>query len=253
MPKKTPSSAELPAPGSNSIGSPRKDLIRESLLDKAAELFVRRGYANTRMQDIAEEMGLAKSSIYHYFASKEKLLQALTEDLAAQGVERLELLLGNRKLTPVERLRQATSSSILSKLQGGMRFRMADRIEAELPEDIRTAFKNGRRRVLALTIEMIESGVKSGHFMPVDSKITAFSVLGMANWTAWWYTPDGDRSAEEVAESMTAFVLRGLVNDEGPSKEATNIESSFDKLKHQVNSLERMVKEMALNSPRTRH
>ncbi|MDO8776985.1 MAG: TetR/AcrR family transcriptional regulator [Burkholderiaceae bacterium] len=224
------------------IVSPRKDLIRESLLDKAAELFVLRGYANTRMQDIAEEMGLAKSSLYHYFQSKDKLLQALTEDLAAQGVERLEVLRANRNLTPIERLQQATLGSILSKLQGGMRFRMADRIEAELPDEIRTAFKNGRRRVLELTIEMIESGIKSGHFRPVDAKITAFSILGMANWTAWWYTAEGDRSPEQIAESMTTLILRGLINEDGPSKEATNIASTFDKLKHQVNVLESLVR-----------
>lgn len=244
--KKTP----LREPASNSllIASPRKDLIRESLLDKAAELFVLRGYANTRMQDIAEEMGLARSSLYHYFQSKDEVLQALTEEIAAQSVERLEALRANRKLTPIERLHHAILGSVSSKLQGGVRFRMADRIEAELPDEIRTAFKNARRRVLELTIEIVESGIKSGHFRPVDAKITAFSILGMANWTAWWYTAGGDHSPEQIAESMTNLILGGLINEEGPSKEATSIASTFEKLKHQVNVLESLYGEILVKN-----
>ena len=40
--------------GTGSVSNPRKDLVLEHLLNKAAELFLQRGYANTRMQDIAE-------------------------------------------------------------------------------------------------------------------------------------------------------------------------------------------------------
>lgn len=222
------------------VASPRKDLIRESLLDKAAELFVRRGYANTRIQDIAEEMGLARSSLYHYFKSKDEVLQALTEEIAAQSVERLEALRANRQLTPVERLHQAILGSVSSKLHGGVRFRMLDRIEAELPEEIRTAFKIARRRVLELTTEIVESGIQSGHFRPVDAKITAFSILGMSNWTAWWYSPGGGHSPEQIAQTMTDLILGGLLNEEAPSQQADSISATIGKLKNQVELLERL-------------
>ena len=63
----------------SATSSPRKDLVLEQLLNKAAELFLQRGYANTRMQDIAESMQMSRSSLYHYFENKEEVLLALTE------------------------------------------------------------------------------------------------------------------------------------------------------------------------------
>src|ERR1044072_1683622 len=70
----TPSNA-----GTGAASNPRKDLVLEHLLNKAAELFLQRGYANPRMQDIADSMQMSRSSLYYYFENKEQVLRALTE------------------------------------------------------------------------------------------------------------------------------------------------------------------------------
>src|SRR5262245_39030748 len=114
----------------------RKDLVLDHILDKAAEPFVRRGYANTRIQDIAAEIGMGRSSLYHYFKSKDEVLAALTEGVAAAGVRRLESLMNDASLTAAERLQKMVLAFILSKLESGARFRMLDRIESELPPEL---------------------------------------------------------------------------------------------------------------------
>jgi hypothetical protein len=57
---------------------------------------------------------------------------------------------------------------------------------------------------------LIQEGVEDGSIAPCDVKMTGFAITGALNWIAKWYTPNGARSAEDVAGSMTAL-LQGLL------------------------------------------
>ncbi|MGO4843611.1 TetR/AcrR family transcriptional regulator, partial [Rhizobiaceae sp. 2RAB30] len=59
--------------------NPRKELVREQLIDIAAKMFDSKGYAQTGMADIAQAIGLGRSAVYHYFRNKEEILAALVE------------------------------------------------------------------------------------------------------------------------------------------------------------------------------
>ena len=64
---------------------------RQQLLEASASLFRQKGFRSTSMQDIAEAVGIQKSSIYHYIDNKEDLLQwiaTLTMDMLIEGGEK---------------------------------------------------------------------------------------------------------------------------------------------------------------------
>jgi AcrR family transcriptional regulator len=63
---------------------------RTRLLDAARTVFAAQGYHAASMNDVAREAGVAKAGLYHYFPGKHALLEALHEDLWADGADRLE-------------------------------------------------------------------------------------------------------------------------------------------------------------------
>ena len=75
---------------------PSGKTTRERILDVASRLFVERGYAATSVRDIAAELGISNPSLYHHFASKERLL----EELLAEPRERIAAAL---RAAPPER------------------------------------------------------------------------------------------------------------------------------------------------------
>src|SRR3954468_21063094 len=112
--------------------NPRKTLVRNQLIDKAAELFATRGYARTTMNDIAEELQLKRSSLYHYFRNKEEILDALIEEQTVAPTQMLKGLLARPSGTSLEKIREALVQSILRKLSESARFRVLDQIEFEM-------------------------------------------------------------------------------------------------------------------------
>lgn len=63
------------------------------MLQAALELFAEKGYAATRLEDIAARVGVSKGTVYLYFASKEALFQALIRDGAMPIVAAAEVMI----------------------------------------------------------------------------------------------------------------------------------------------------------------
>ncbi|TIQ36753.1 MAG: TetR/AcrR family transcriptional regulator [Mesorhizobium sp.] len=81
------------------------------LLDCAQRLFFQRGYDDTTVNDIIREAGLSKGAFYHYFASKEALLEALAARIARESLTELEPMLEDPSLDAIGRLNALFSGS----------------------------------------------------------------------------------------------------------------------------------------------
>jgi AcrR family transcriptional regulator len=72
--------------------SARRARTREALLEAAARVYARRGFAGATLEEVAAEAGFTKGAVYAHFGSKENLLLALVEEhLAAQVAEQMQL------------------------------------------------------------------------------------------------------------------------------------------------------------------
>src|SRR5580704_1083853 len=116
--------------------SPRKELVREEFLTKAADVFEKKGYAQTTIQDLAQALELSRSALYHYFKSKEEILEALVLEHTEYAAEQMEQRLAGRTGSPSEQLRELLASSINGRMTGGARLRVLDQLAAEMPAEI---------------------------------------------------------------------------------------------------------------------
>ena len=97
-----------PAPGRGGTAAPApskapKKRDRE-VLDAAARVFYERGYSDASVQDVADELGILKGSLYHYIDTKEDLLFRLLQETHDEIYEILEEVAALEGLNPLERL-----------------------------------------------------------------------------------------------------------------------------------------------------
>lgn len=146
---------------------------RAEIVAAARRLFETRGFEATSMQDVIDEVGIAKGTIYHYFASKGDLLHAVVDDVVAATTEQMRAIAA-RPGTALERLRAVA-------LEGAVSARDAALLE-RLPE-VGGAM---RLRLLCVAVlqqgplyaEILEQGRAEGVFHVEDPLVTAELLLG---------------------------------------------------------------------------
>jgi hypothetical protein len=72
--------------------------------------------------------------------------------------------------------------------------------------------------------------------------MAAFALLGISNWTAWWYQASGKLRPEEVAGALVEIGLFGLVRQDDAKNDPNSLGSAIERLKADVKRLERLAK-----------
>jgi AcrR family transcriptional regulator len=95
----------------------KPEVRREEIVSAAQDLFLRNEYEKTTLQDIMRKVKIAKGTIYHYFTSKEELLEAVVKNMAHQYVSRLRTILERVEGNAMERLQALIVASNMSNEQ----------------------------------------------------------------------------------------------------------------------------------------
>jgi AcrR family transcriptional regulator len=86
----------------------KADVRKREIIKAARDLFQKGDYESTTMQAIMDELSIAKGTIYHYFASKEELLEAVVEDLISERIRAKKEMMksnGYKAMDALEKLR----------------------------------------------------------------------------------------------------------------------------------------------------
>jgi AcrR family transcriptional regulator len=187
-------------------GRPGYDL--ESVLDMAVGLFNERGYEGTSMDDLARELGLSKSAIYHHVPGKEELLR-LAVNRALDGLFTVAEAVEAADGPAIERLERLVRGSV-------------ELLIAELPfvtlllrvrgnTAVERAALARRREFDALVTELVAAAERDGDIRPdVDPATTARLLFGLVNSLIEWYRPRADPRAPGVAEAVVAVAFDGI-------------------------------------------
>jgi AcrR family transcriptional regulator len=93
----------------------RGEATRERLLSSARDLFGERGYEATSIDAVLENSGVARGALYHHFASKAKLFDAVTEEVFVEIAEQTAAA-GQGSTDPLERLRAGSHAWLVMAL-----------------------------------------------------------------------------------------------------------------------------------------
>jgi AcrR family transcriptional regulator len=221
--------------------SSRRELMTSEILEHATRLFAARGYDGTTLQDIADAIGITRPGLYHYISSKEELLAELVREVSENSVHVVREVRLRTDFSSVDKLQAVVRALVLQRAGAPERFRVLDRTEAALPEEIAAQHLKARREVLAEMRTIIEEGVSSGEFRPRDARLAALSVIGMCNWVAWWFHPGASHPAEPVADQLAQNAVDMLAYPDSTGSSATAPHRAFQIVRENLDYLERFL------------
>ncbi len=88
---------------------------KSEIVNAARHLFQKKNYDRTTMQDVMDALGIAKGTIYHYFKSKEELLEAVIEDIVDENLEKMQTLLKKTKGNALKKMRMLVEAGNMAE------------------------------------------------------------------------------------------------------------------------------------------
>jgi AcrR family transcriptional regulator len=183
----------------------RKTEIRQM----AKKLFKERGYAATSMRDLAKEVGIEAASLYNHLSSKEELLNEMCFDMAEQFFQAFQAAIAEEKSSS-KKLKAAIKAHI------GI---IANNLDAStvffhewifLKEPALGKFKKLRFQYEQGFRDLIQSGITDKDFKDVNVKLAVFTIVSALNATYDLYKSSEKLTQEEIAESISNLLLKGL-------------------------------------------
>lgn len=184
-------------------------VMQEELTKAATRLFQARGIRAVTLQEIADEVGLKKAALYHYFTSRDDLLRHVFGDWLKRDIEKLEAVTSAPGTTR-ERLRLYVRHHISCITENIELYGLTFSAEAELPHEVRAEFRTFKRESDVVVQGILREGIRSGELIGSDENISVFAIDGMCNWLWKWYRQDGPLSPDEIADRFADLVLFGL-------------------------------------------
>lgn len=187
-----------------------KKLSRKKQIElKATELFMARGYAATSMRDLANALGIEAASLYSHIKSKEEILQKICFRMAEEffaAIKEVEKS-GSDAEEKLVRAVHAHLDVITKDTSASAVFFNEWR---HLSEPFLGDFLRMREEYEQRFIDIIDEGIASGVFQPVDKKFGMLMVISSLNWVHNWYKPAGKMSIDEVKSELASILIGGL-------------------------------------------
>ena len=186
-------------------GRPGHD--QQSVLRVAIELFNRQGYDATSMGDLARELGLTKSAIYHHVPSKEHLLESAIDEALDALTASLDEVAATPGLDAGQRLRAAVRGSVVVLVEHLPAVTLLLRVRGNTPAE--KAALRRRREIDDRLAEMVRSAADAGAIRgDLDPLLTSRLLFGMVNSMTEWLRDGGD--VETIADTVTTLAFDGL-------------------------------------------
>ncbi len=204
-------------PGSPFNRSAQQDAKRTAILSQAARLFNSKGSRATTLRDIAETLGLTKTSLYYYVKTKEELIYQCylaTLEHHLRSMDEIE----QRCSKPLERVQQFFLLQFENWLAA--QENRGPHLAALL--EIASLQSEHRRDVEAHYIAMfkrlrgyLQAGIEAGEIRPCETTATTRAILGSLDWIFYWLHNRPRDQIGTTAEQAWDLLAHGLYSGAG--------------------------------------
>jgi TetR/AcrR family fatty acid metabolism transcriptional regulator len=188
---------------------------RRQIMEAAVRAFARKGYHACRVGEIAEEAGVAYGLVYHYFGSKEEVLESIFRDTWTQMLARIKEVAESGEPAN-EQVRKVTALVLRTWRRDPDLVRVLVREVTRSPEQLQRQIDEIGHAYDALE-QIIVNGQETGEFRnDLNSKIAATIFYGALEevLTGWvmGQLPEGDEDIAKAEQDLTGLLCDGLAN-----------------------------------------
>jgi TetR/AcrR family transcriptional regulator, cholesterol catabolism regulator len=186
---------------------------RADVCATAARLFREYGYSSATMDLIADEVGLNKGSLYHYYPAKSAILFELLSQQVDATLELVDRVPAEG--TAAERMRELIRLRVelVSSRDDDVVvfFQELPWVEKTLPPEQAADLRRRIRRYEQFTKQLLTAGVRSGEFRPIDAGLVMSSMVGILAYVPVWFRASTPKAQTALVQELTDFVMNGIL------------------------------------------
>jgi len=174
----------------------------DRLINAAVELMIENSYAGTSVGMLAEKVGVSKSTVIHYFKSKEGILLSIIENYFPSIHRKVQKIVDNDKLNGLEKLKEFINYHMGEVYANGKILGLVIRETKYLSDENKKIYDRYHRNYETLLVDIIKQIQKENSclFESKNPKIVMKAILGMCNYATVWYRKGGDLSIQEISD-----------------------------------------------------
>lgn len=194
--------------GRSSLNTELLAFKRDRITEEASHLFYEYGYSSCTLDMLAERLKVTKPFLYSYFKNKEAILAAICETGIREAMLVLEEALDHQPDDPREILAtvvRRVGRIVIAKQEHIVVYQreMKHLNDADFDRILRLRHSFDHR-----IADLIRDGISAGKFREDVDPFVSVWIGGLISWIPTWYSPRGQKSADEVVEYLVKAALR---------------------------------------------
>lgn len=190
----------------------KSETKKERIAEAATDIFIKKGYNGSSLQDIAQAVGISKAGIYHYFKTKEEILYHI---LSTHHEKNIKTYAGIRKVLEGSDLDSVTT---LKKLIRSYSDLTASRQSINLlamreRHQLTGVHRENYHRLNKKIFNYIKRDIRKidGLKKDLDVNTILFMFIAMSNWFAYWFKEDGKMTLDEAIKQTADIICHGVM------------------------------------------
>lgn len=194
---------------------------KEEIIEVAANLFGKKGFAETSMRDITNGLNVSVAAVYYYFKNKDELLYTIIDSIGNELLVALEKA-KDESDDPLQRLHNMLFRHITLTKENKNKVKVYVEEQRNLSAKFRNTIYKQHRKIYETYVDQLRELRKADIISCDPLSIAAFAIFGMLNWCYRWFREDGSLTIEEVAQRLLDIIFHGILGTGKSVSESKN-------------------------------